>query len=46
MPRLDGPLLLLETLRHIDAVRNAVRIGDNERRAVVGLSFDERLDRL
>ena len=42
----DGQLLVHEVVLQIDAVRDAVAVGDDERRAVVRFRFQEGADRL
>src|SRR2546430_514682 len=37
VPGLDGELLLLHALRHVDAVGDAVGVGDHQRRTIVRL---------
>src|SRR5437764_12589732 len=44
--RLDRELLLAHPQRHVNAVRDALAVGDDERRAVVRLRFEESLDRV
>ena len=46
VPARDGPVLLVEPVAHLDAVRDAVAVGDDERRPVVRLRLAERLERL
>ena len=45
---LDGELLLFgaHTGVEVDAVRNAMAVGDNQGRSGIGLSLDERLERV
>lgn len=44
--RLDRGLLLVETVSHVDAVRDAVGVRDDQRRAVIGFGFEKSFDRL
>jgi len=43
---INRQLLLMHVLRHIDAMRDALAVSDDERRAVVRFAFDESLDRV
>ena len=42
----DGQLLLRRAVRHVVAVGDAVAVGDDQRRAGIGLGFEKRLRRL
>ena len=46
VPAGDRAVLLVEPVAHLDAVRDAVAVGDHQRRPVVGLGLAERLQRL
>ena len=46
VPAGHGTVLLIHPLTHFDAVRNALAVGDYQRRAVVRLRFAECLQRL
>ena len=41
MPELHRQLLLVEALAHVDAVGDAVAVGDDQRGAIVGVGFEE-----
>ena len=41
VPARDRAVLLVEPVAHVDAVRDAVAVGDHQRRAVVGLGLAE-----
>ena len=44
--RLDGQALLFKALAHIDAVGDAVAVGDDQGRAIIGFRFEEGAQRL
>ena len=46
VPAGHGPILLVEPLAHVDAVRDAVAVGDDQRGPVVGLRLAEGRQRL
>lgn len=46
MTRLNCGLLVGHARSHVDPMRNAVAVGHDQRRAVIALGFNERLDRL
>ena len=46
LARLDRDLLVAHGGRHVDAVRDAVRVGNDDARSVVGFRFEERLERV
>src|SRR5687767_12702342 len=46
MTRCDGAALLLQPLAHVNAVCDAVSVGDDERRSIVGFRLEECLHRL
>ena len=43
---IDRQLLLRRAVRHVVAVRDAVAVGDNQRRPRIRLGFEQRLQRL
>ena len=43
---LHRSLLILHGSRHVDAVRDAMAVGDNERRTVVGFGLEEGFERM
>ena len=43
---MTASFLLFEALAHIDAMSDAVAVGDDDRRAVIGICFEEGAERL
>ena len=46
MPAVDGTVLLVQSVAHLETVGDAMAVGDHQRRSGVGLRFSEGLQRL